>query len=481
MLSTARANVLLLAGWTIACAVRCGGGSPTSPGSGGPVPSPSGQVCGISFGSGQMSRDIGSAAGTLTITVPASSGCRWSATKDADFLEVEGPSERTGPADIVVNVGRNTRGERTGRVILTDPTSRIEIAIRQAAAACVLTISGDINRTFPAAGGRGDVAITMPEGSGCPWSADGAPPWITITSGSSGAGDGMVSYTVGENRDTSNRTGALAVAGNQVTVTQLGRSTAGSSTAPVIAVQPQSQAIPAGTSATLSVTAQSLSPLTYQWYEGARGATTRPVNGTDSSFNTPILTINATYWVRVFNSAGFTDSDAAQVTLQTPQITADLSFGTTVTLFGFSGSRFAPNKRIDIRVNVDLNGTEYVAAGGVTTDSGGNLSGLTYGIGSANDPRTVLGGRQVVASFCAVGTCSTGDVVRSNSTRINITSRCDVNRDSRIDQTDVNVVQQAVLNGSFNSAYDMNRDGQVNVGDVQILVNVFQSSATCPE
>src|SRR3954469_14657408 len=46
--------------------------------------------------------------------------------------------------------------------------------------------------------------------------------------------------------------------------------------APVITTQPQSQTIPAGTSADLSVIATG-SGLSYQWYQGTRGVTTNPI------------------------------------------------------------------------------------------------------------------------------------------------------------------------------------------------------------
>jgi alpha-tubulin suppressor-like RCC1 family protein len=83
-------------------------------------------------------------------------------------------------------------------------------------------------------------------------------------------------------------------------------------TPPVITTQPPSISIPSGTTALLSVTASGTAPLSYQWYEGVSGTTTSPVSGaTSASFTTPALTADASYWVRVSNGAGYTDSQTA--------------------------------------------------------------------------------------------------------------------------------------------------------------------------
>jgi hypothetical protein len=91
-----------------------------------------------------------------------------------------------------------------------------------------------------------------------------------------------------------------------------------SCTPPSITVQPQSQIIQSGQSATLSVTATGATSLSYQWYQGASGDTSQPVGTNASTFTTPALTAITSYWVRVSNSCGHADSATAMATMGWP-------------------------------------------------------------------------------------------------------------------------------------------------------------------
>jgi hypothetical protein len=84
---------------------------------------------------------------------------------------------------------------------------------------------------------------------------------------------------------------------------------------PSITVQPQSQSIQSGHTATLSVTATGVTPLYYQWYQGVSGDTSQPVGTSASSFTTPALVATTGYWVRIFNACGGADSATATITV----------------------------------------------------------------------------------------------------------------------------------------------------------------------
>jgi hypothetical protein len=76
------------------------------------------------------------------------------------------------------------------------------------------------SQNFGAAGSNGIVNVSS-TGSSCGWTATSNAPWITVTSGSSGVGNGTVGFTVAANTGPQ-RTGTMTVAGQTFTVNQDG-------------------------------------------------------------------------------------------------------------------------------------------------------------------------------------------------------------------------------------------------------------------
>lgn len=91
---------------------------------------------------------------------------------------------------------------------------------------------------------------------------------------------------------------------------------------PQITNQPAGRTITSGNSAPLSVAVTGTAPLSYQWFIGPAGDTTRPVaGGTTSSINvTPTTT--TTYWVRIPNACGSASSTAATIIVCDPPVVA---------------------------------------------------------------------------------------------------------------------------------------------------------------
>jgi len=84
---------------------------------------------------------------------------------------------------------------------------------------CSYTIN-PTSRTHGSAAGSGSVSVAT--GSGCAWTVLNNAGWITVTSGSSGSGNGAVSYSITANSSTSSRSGVLTIGGQTYTVTQQG-------------------------------------------------------------------------------------------------------------------------------------------------------------------------------------------------------------------------------------------------------------------
>ena len=96
-------------------------------------------------------------------------------------------------------------------------------------------------------------------------------------------------------------------------------------TAAQIGTQPVSQRIQPGAKATLTVTATGTAPLTYAWYEGERGDTSKKVGSNSNQFQTPALNTTTTYWVRVSNACGQVNSLAAVITVGTQCVPPTIS------------------------------------------------------------------------------------------------------------------------------------------------------------
>jgi hypothetical protein len=109
--------------------------------------------------------------------------------------------------------------------------------------------------------------------------------------------------------------------------------------------------VQSGQSTTVSVAANGTAPLSYQWYEGSSGTTTNLIPGaTSSSYQTPPITSTKTYWARVTNQCGSSDSATITVTVAVSQCTqpaitlqpapqTNIGIGGTATLnFGYSGT-----------------------------------------------------------------------------------------------------------------------------------------------
>jgi len=80
-------------------------------------------------------------------------------------------------------------------------------------------------------GGTGTIEITA--ASGCPWTATvNDAPWITITSGGSGTGNGTLSYSVAANTGTSLRSGTITIGDQTFFISQAGQTTACPSISP---------------------------------------------------------------------------------------------------------------------------------------------------------------------------------------------------------------------------------------------------------
>jgi len=155
--------------------------------------------------------------GSIPVTVAGSACGAWNATTSASWIHITaGSGTATGNVAFSVDAAGSSRNDK---ITVTFPGGSKDVAVVQGGASCSLTVASG-TQSAPASGGSFNASV----GSNCAWSATADVPWITITSGSSGASNGTIAYTVAASIATSSRIGHINISGTgqsaQVTVTQ---------------------------------------------------------------------------------------------------------------------------------------------------------------------------------------------------------------------------------------------------------------------
>ena len=110
--------------------------------------------------------------------------------------------------------------EATGSKYQNIQISNLKVFFPQTLGACTYYIN-PTSASYALAGGSGSVLLTMNRPD-CTWTAvSNNTPWLTVTGGASGTGNGSVSYTVAANTGLA-RTGTITIGGMTFTVTQTG-------------------------------------------------------------------------------------------------------------------------------------------------------------------------------------------------------------------------------------------------------------------
>jgi hypothetical protein len=160
---------------------------------------------------------FGAGGGQGSVTVATTTGCGWTVTSDVPWLTLGGGSSGSGSGSVAFSVSANPdAAERRATVRVSDQSLVVKQEGRPAEP-CAYTVSPE-SQAFPAGGGVGALAVSA--AAGCAWTASCEASWISITSGSQGAGNGSVAFTVAENRGSLERNTVLNVAGRAVAVRQ---------------------------------------------------------------------------------------------------------------------------------------------------------------------------------------------------------------------------------------------------------------------
>jgi Viral BACON domain len=170
-------------------------------------------VCVFAISPTNATFDATGGSGGINITAP--NGCAWSATNNDSFITINSGSTGSGNGTVGYTIAANLSSDvLTGTITAAGQT----FTVVQTGVACTFSLDST-NADFGAAGGSSNIVVTA-NGTNCAWTAVSSSDFITINSGSSGSGNGLVSYTVATNANAIDQTGSMTIAGQTYIVTQ---------------------------------------------------------------------------------------------------------------------------------------------------------------------------------------------------------------------------------------------------------------------
>ena len=114
------------------------------------------------------------------------------------------------------SIATNNGAARTGTLTVAGRT----VTVNQGAAATPCSYAVSPTTFSIGASGSTNSSSNVTTSKDCAWTAAASDAWISITAGSSGSGNGKVTFNVAANTSTSSRTGTLTVAGQSVSIAQ---------------------------------------------------------------------------------------------------------------------------------------------------------------------------------------------------------------------------------------------------------------------
>ena len=149
------------------------------------------------------------------VSVVTSPGCAWSATPDAAWITVLEGATGSGPGTVRLSIALNPGDPRSGRAVIAGQA----FVVQQAGATqCSYVIRPTYYNSGP---GPDDVRVQVTAPQGCVWTASGEPPWVNISEGRTGSGNGTVRLLLAANA-VEPRTATLTIAGQPFALSQEG-------------------------------------------------------------------------------------------------------------------------------------------------------------------------------------------------------------------------------------------------------------------
>ena len=168
-----------------------------------------GQGCSFSLATTSASAPAGGASGSFDVRT--ADGCGWAANSNANWLSITAGATGSGNGTVRYTAAANTGPQRTGTLTAGGQTFTVTQS-----AGCTYSIAPPSQNV---ASGGGPVSVDVTSPSGCAWTAVSNAPWLAISSGGNGSGNGTVQIAVAANPDAERR-GTATIAGQTYTVVQ---------------------------------------------------------------------------------------------------------------------------------------------------------------------------------------------------------------------------------------------------------------------
>ncbi|TAN46128.1 MAG: hypothetical protein EPN22_00065 [Nitrospirae bacterium] len=174
-----------------------------------------GTGCSYTLSSASVSIATAGGAGSVTVSV-SSDSCTWVASSDSPWITINTGSSGAGTGIVNFTVSANNGRERTGALTIAGQT----IVVTQEELPCAYSINSQ-GQVFNSFKNSGSVVVTaFPEY--CVWESFSSDPWLSVSFGDKGMGNGMVYYALSENSWSAARVGTLTIAGQTFSVVQDG-------------------------------------------------------------------------------------------------------------------------------------------------------------------------------------------------------------------------------------------------------------------
>jgi hypothetical protein len=160
--------------------------------------------CSVALALSQAAMDAAGGAGSLSVT--AAANCAWTVSSSVNWISGFQPVSGQGNGQVQFSVGANTgESARQGDIVVND----VKASLTQDVPACIISLTPTSQGVFPS-GSTGSMHVSA--ATGCGWTATSNDPWLKITAGSPGAGEGVVSFAAAANDGTVPRVGTITIA-----------------------------------------------------------------------------------------------------------------------------------------------------------------------------------------------------------------------------------------------------------------------------